>query len=79
MPKIQGFKKLAFWPVLSFFLLLDSRALRPSIVFSANKKPNQDEHIFFQRMTCKGYILPHPLFLDLRNKSLKKWRQECFN
>jgi len=78
MQKNQGLKKLAFWPVLPLFLLLVNRESYPSIVSSTDQKPNQDEHISFQRKAINGFILPRPFFLDLRNESLKKWRHKCF-
>ena len=78
MQKIQGFKKLPFWPVLPLFLLLNNRESNPSIVSSTDQKTNQDEYISFHSNAGYGYFLPNPLFLDLKNERLKKWRHECF-
>ena len=79
MQKTQGFKKLAFCPVLPLFLLLNNRESISSIVFSAEQKTNQDENISFQSKAGFDYILPYPLFFDLKNERLKKWRHKCFS
>lgn len=77
MPKIQGFKKLAFWPMLPFRALLGNRELFSFIVSDSNKKSKPEDYVSSLNWTCNGYD-DVPIIANMRNKSFIKRRPGCF-